>query len=80
MDTLIRERDGKDEVWYSEEYVKNQIEIAYRNGIRRGIEVNFHTATPTNTDMVNDLIIEFKRRLEEEYQKDFANGLVFKFK
>ena len=46
METLIRERNGKEEIWYSDEYLKRQIELAYRAGINKGIKVNFHTITP----------------------------------
>jgi hypothetical protein len=78
MDSLIRERNGKEEIWYSEEYLRNQIELAYSAGIHRGIKVEFHAVTPLNTDAVNDLITEFKRKVEEEYQKAFANTEVWR--
>jgi len=79
MDSLIRERNGKDEVWYSAEYLKQQIELAYRAGIHKGIKVEFHAVTPMNGEMVNDLTTEFKKRVEDEYQTAFGNGEVVRW-
>lgn len=78
MDRLIRERNGKEEIWFSEEYLKKQMEMAYRAGIYKGIKVEFHAVTPMNSDMVNDLTTEFKNRVEEEYQISFANSEVWR--
>ena len=72
MDTLIREVNGKEEIWYSDEYLKTQIEMAHRSGISKGIRVEFHAVTPMNSETVEDYIDEFKRRLEDEYQKSFC--------
>lgn len=78
MDSLIRERNGKEEIWYSEEYLKRQIEMAHKAGIHRGIKVEFHAVIPMNGDMVNDLTNEFKNKVEEEYQIAFANSEVWR--
>lgn len=77
MDTLIRERNDKEEIWYSEDYLRKQIERSYRAGIHKGIRVQFHAVTPVNIDSVDNLINEFKRLVEEEYQKSFNNGEVW---
>ncbi len=79
MDSLIRERNGKEEVWYSEEYLKQQIEMAYRAGIHKGIKVEFHAITPIDDKMVVDLTKEFKNRVEEEYQTAFSNSEVVRW-
>ena len=79
MDSLIRERNGKDEVCYSGEYLKQQIELAYRAGLHKGITVEFHSVIPMYGEMVNDLTNEFKKRIEDEYQKAFSNGEVVKW-
>jgi hypothetical protein len=78
MDTLIRERNGKDEIWYSEGYLKQQIEMAYRAGIYRGIKVEFHAVTPMSAEMENNLMTHFKNRVEEEYQIAFVNSEVWR--
>jgi hypothetical protein len=78
MDSLIRERNGKEEIWYSEGYLKQQMEMAYRAGIYKGIKVEFHAVTPMNGEMVNDLTTEFKKKVEDEYQIAFANGEVWR--
>lgn len=69
MDKLIREKNGVEEVWYSEDYVTKQIELALQTGIHRGIKVEFHAVTPFNTKMVDELVVEFKKRVETEYNK-----------
>lgn len=77
MDTLIRERNGKEEIWYSEDYLKGQIEMAYKAGLSKGIKVEIHTIQPMDNNAVNDLTDEFNKRREEEYQKSFSNGEVW---
>jgi len=78
MDSLIREQNGKEEIWYSAEYLKIQIELAYRAGLHKGINIQFHAVTPMDSETVNDLTAEFKQRVEEEYQKSFSNKEVWK--
>lgn len=77
MDTLIRERNGKEEIWYSDDYVKRQIEMAYKAGLSKGIKVEIHAIQPMDNNAVNDLTDEFNKRREEEYQKSFSNGEVW---
>lgn len=77
MDTLIRERNGKEEIWYSDEYLKRQIEMAYKAGLSKGIKVEIHAIQPTDNNAVNNLTDEFNKRREEEYQKSFSNGEVW---
>lgn len=78
MDSLIRERNGKEEIWYSEEYLKRQIEMAYQAGIHKGIRVEFHAVVPRNGEAIESLVSEFKRRLNEEYQKAYSNSEVWR--
>jgi hypothetical protein len=73
MDTLIRERNGKEEIWYSGDYLKLQIEQSHRAGIHKGIRVEFHAITPMNDKSVEDLTDAFKKRVEEEYQISYSN-------
>tara|TARA_R110002167_G_C12348173_1_gene621893 strand:+ start:55 stop:297 length:243 start_codon:yes stop_codon:yes gene_type:complete len=78
MDTLIRERNGKEEIWYSGDYLKQQIEQSYRAGIHKGIRVEFHAITPMNDKSVEDLTDAFKKRVEEEYQISYSNDEVIR--
>jgi len=78
MDTLIRERNGKEEIWYSDNYLKQQMELAYQAGIHKGIRVEFHAVEPMNGEAVESLVSEFKRRLNEEYQKAYSNSEVWR--
>lgn len=78
MNTLIRERNGKEEIWYSENYLKQQIELAYNAGMYKGIRVEFHAVEPINGEAVESLVIEFKRRLNEEYEKEYSNNEVWR--
>lgn len=75
--TLIRERNGKEEVWYSEEYFKKQIEMAYQAGLSKGIKVEIHAIQPMDGVAVNNLTEEFNKRRKEEYQKAYENGEVW---
>jgi len=78
MDSLIRERNGKEEIWYSEEYLKEQIEMAYNAGLSKGIRVEIHAIQPIHGKSVNDLTDVFNKRRLEEYQKAFSNGEVWR--
>ena len=78
MDTLIRERNGKEEVWYSDTYLKQQIELAFRAGISKGIRVEFHALQPMDGRMVDDLTSEFNKRISDEYQKSYENSEVWR--
>ena len=78
MDSLIRERNGKEEIWYSDEYLKRQIEMAYQAGLSKGIRVEIHAIQPMDSKAVNDLTDEFNKRREKEYQKAYINGEVWR--
>ena len=78
MDILIKERDGKEEFWYSDIYLKRQIELAYQAGIHKGMVVQFHAVEPINGDAVENLVSEFNKRINEEYQKAYANSEVWR--
>lgn len=78
MDMLIRERNGKDENWYSEKYLQSQIELAYSAGIHKGIRVDFHALEPMDGRMVDSLVDEFHKRVSEECQKAYANSEIYR--
>jgi hypothetical protein len=78
MNILIRERNGKEEIYYSDEYLKRQIELSYKAGLHKGIKVQFHAVTPMDGRAVDNLVSEFKRRLDEEYQISFSNSEVYR--
>jgi hypothetical protein len=78
MDILLRERNGKEEIWYSDKYLKEQIELAYRAGIHKGIKVKFHAITPMDGVAVDDLIHKFNQKVEEEFQKAYNDNEVWR--
>lgn len=75
-DTMIRvQPDGTEETWYSEEYVKRQIDNAFRAGLFRGGKVQILSVQPMDGRMVDDLSDEFRKRIDEEYIKDKAESV-----
>ncbi len=78
MDTLTIERNSKYETWYSADYIKQQIEIAYRSGMHKGARFEFHAIEPVSKESVENLVSEFKQRLNDEYQKSYVNGDVWR--
>lgn len=78
MDSLIRERNGKEEIWYSDKYLKKQIEMAYQAGLSKGIRVEIYAMQPMDGKAVNNLTYEFNKRRTEEYQKAFSKGEVWR--
>lgn len=70
MDTLIRELNGKEEIWYSDSYIKQQMHLAYQAGLYKGTKIEFHAIEPLDGEAVESLVSEFKRILNEEFQKE----------
>tara|TARA_Y100001973_G_scaffold85920_1_gene128403 strand:- start:276 stop:506 length:231 start_codon:yes stop_codon:yes gene_type:complete len=73
MQSLIRERNGKEEIWYSSDYVKQQIERAYKAGLSKGIKVKIYAVQPTDNQALDDLTEVFNKRIREEYENEFGN-------
>lgn len=80
MDTLIRERNGVEEIWYSDDYLKQQIEMAYNAGINRGIRVQFHAVIPMDGRQVDDLTDRFHEKINNEFKQAFENGEVWQIR
>lgn len=78
MDILIREVNGVEKTWYSEDYLKNQIKQAYKAGIHKGIRVEFHSVVPMDSKSVENLTGDFKNLVDEEYRKAYSNDEVFR--
>lgn len=77
--TLLKENaDGVEERWYSDEYLRDQIERAYQAGISSGIQVKFHVVEPTNLESVIDYKTLFWNTVNKEYEKHFNQGHVWK--
>lgn len=78
-DTLIRINDNEEEeIWYSDDYIQKQIELAYQAGIASGLRVEFHAMEPNDVDMVKEYISLFWKLLDEEYEAKFKQGHVWK--
>jgi hypothetical protein len=91
-DTLLRDKNGKEELWYSEdyfnkcvdksnEYVREQIERAFNAGLNRGMRVEFHGMYDTNKQFdetyLNEHIKRFYDKLDEQYKEAFENDEVW---
>jgi hypothetical protein len=73
---------GKEETttYYSENYLKEQIEKAYKAGMIVGREqmVQFHSISPQDEIMEKNLINLFFENIETEFKKRFENNEVWK--
>lgn len=70
-------RTETDELWYSEDYIKQQIEKSFRAGIMQGIRIDFHAIHPRDEEHVERLFNQFWSRVDEEYEKRFNDGHVW---
>lgn len=80
MDSLIREKNGKEEIWYSQDYLIKQMELAHRAGVHNGIRVEFHAITPVDDESVENLLTKFEKLVDKEYQRAMSNGEVWRIK
>lgn len=55
MDVLVKEIDGVETIWYSEDYVKTLVENAELKGFSEGVRVELHAVTPINEEGLIDL-------------------------
>jgi hypothetical protein len=78
MDSLIIERNGKYETWYSDEYIKQQMESAYRSGLHKGMKLQFHAVEPQSSEYAERLVGDIKRILDDEYQKSYNNSEIWR--
>ncbi len=74
-DTILKTTG--DEIWYSEEYIKKQIELAFQAGMSVGAKIEIHIMQPCSDKDVNDYTNEFWRRVNVEYNKNFNAGHVW---
>lgn len=76
MAILIKEINGKDTIWYSESYVKDQIEQAFKSGMFEGCKIEFHSITPLSEESFNKTLNEFKEKLRAEYNEALHKNIV----
>lgn len=80
MGTLIKVRsDGKEEIWYSPEYVKRQIGSSFSAGISVGLKVEFHVVQPIDEANVSRLVNLFWDKVRDAYF-DITQGIPVKLK
>ncbi len=80
-DTILRTNefgDSTGELWYSNEYVKQQIELAFRAGISAGSKIEIHLVQPRDREALADYSKEFWNRINEEYRSEFEKGHVWR--
>jgi hypothetical protein len=76
-DTILRTTGNEREIWYSNNYLLQQIGLAFHAGISAGIKVEFHAVQPISGDMVDDYTNEFWLRVNEQYKEKFEKGHVW---
>ena len=63
-DTLVRmNSSNKQENWYSEKYLKEQIELAFRKGLDAGFSINNHENSSITELHKTQLLNEFNSTL-----------------
>ena len=68
MTAKILERDNG-EIYYNEEYLREQIDRAFEKGFLKGIRVEFHSMSPQNDEQVLKCISNFYQHIGKELKK-----------
>lgn len=69
-DTLVTHVNGKEERWYSAEFMQEQYKTAYQVGIREGIPVVLHICVTTEEERSISAIFEqLKIKVDEKYSE-----------
>lgn len=71
-------KTSNDDIYYSEDYLISQIELAYQSGISAGIQVEFHATQPNMIETVIDYEQTFWKMVNERYQQMLNDGFVYK--
>lgn len=67
--TLMTQVDGKQEMWYSPEYLRIQTEMAYSSGIMEGIPIDLHIfVANANEETVHKVYNLLKEKLSEVHR------------
>lgn len=77
-DTILRTKENGEEIWYSGEYVRKQIELAFQSGMAVGAKIEIHMMQPMSEQAIPDYTNEFWRRLNIDYKNEFDKGHVWK--
>jgi len=59
----------KGEYFYTDDYLVEQMELAYQKGMMDGSTVKFHAVEPRNTEMVNKYVTEFWNKINDVSKK-----------
>lgn len=62
-------KDKNDDIWYSDQYLKAQIDLAYQAGLAHGVKIQFHSVMPYDAIEAKNCKDEFFRLLDIECQK-----------
>lgn len=64
MIAMIKEdKDGQ--IWFNEEYVKQQKERSYWEGFNKGVRIEFHSIVPQNDEEVSRCIKNFYEHIND---------------
>ena len=73
--------EWRDKIYYSESYmdnyVKEQIELAFKAGLSSGYKIEIHTILPNNDESTEELLKNIKTKLNKEYESEFSKGKVW---
>ena len=75
-DCVLKTDNG--DIWYSEEYIQHQIELAFQAGISVGARVEIHLMQPLSKECLPDYTNEFWERINKEYTDKFDKGHVWR--
>lgn len=77
--TLIREQNGEEQIWYSEDYIKQQMELAYYSGLAEGARIQiFSFAVPMSLNTVNEYTQIFFDKINEIHRQKISEGMVWR--
>lgn len=78
MNHVILEKDGK--LWYSDSYIIEQMERAYKAGLHNGFKTEFHTVIimDSTEQEVEQVLNSYREKIKEEFYKALEGGHIWK--
>lgn len=77
-DNILRTTENGEEIWYSQEYILRQMELAFQSGIANGIRVEMLMIEPASEDSAERCASIFWEKVNTEYKKQFDLGHVWR--
>lgn len=67
--------DKEEHVYYSEQYLENELYNAYRAGLMEGCKIEIHLTEPNNHETAIDYISVFFREIEKVFQNTVSKHI-----